>query len=127
MQNGVSSDVYEGKREAKKSKEGRGERRGKKEGGGEKSRKKKMRRDSPNLGGSALSHFEGEFPKVLRKWILGFGGRNKGRQRGSSRESYRYECCVLLFALVFAFDVCSLVFGHYALVGSILTHSELEL
>ena len=32
-------------------------------------------RDSLDLGGSALSHFEGGFPKVLREWILRFGGR----------------------------------------------------
>ena len=72
-------------------------------------------RDSLDLGGSALSHFEGGFPKVLREWIPGFGGRKEGRQRGSSHESYRYDRCVLLpffFALVFAFDVCSLVLGH---------------
>ena len=31
------------------------------------------------------------------------------------------------FALVFAFDVCSLVLGHYALFGPVLTHSESEL
>ena len=55
-----------------------------------------MRRDSPDLGGSALFHFEGGFPKVLREWIPGFGGRKEGRQRGSSPESYRYECCVIL-------------------------------
>ena len=36
MQNGVRSDVYEGKREAKKCEEGRGERRGRKEEVGEK-------------------------------------------------------------------------------------------
>ena len=58
--------------------------------------RKKMRRDSPYLGGIALSHFEGGFPKVLREWIPGFEGRKEGRQRGSSRESYRYERCVLL-------------------------------
>ena len=61
------------------------ERKGK--GGGE----KKRRRDSPDLGGSALSHFEGGFPKVLREWMPGFGGRKERRQRGS-----RYERCVLL-------------------------------
>ena len=32
-----------------------------------KKKKKKMRRFSPDLGGSALSHFEGGFPKVLRE------------------------------------------------------------
>ena len=57
-------------------------------------------RDSPDPGRSALSHFEGAFPKVLREWILGFGGRKEGRQRGSSRESYRYERCVLLSFLL---------------------------
>ena len=31
-----------------------------------------MRRDSPDPGGSGLSHFEGRFPKVLREWIPGF-------------------------------------------------------
>ena len=62
----------------------------------EKKRKKKRMRDSPDPGGSALSHFKGGFPKVLREWIPGFGGRKEGRQRGSSRESYRYERCVFL-------------------------------
>ena len=65
-------------------------------GGGEKKRKKKMIRDSPYPGGTAVSHFEGGFPKVLREWIPGLGGRKEGRQRGSSHESYRYEHCVLL-------------------------------
>ena len=31
------------------------------------------------------------------------------------------------FSLVFAFDVCILVLGHYALFGSFLSHSESEL
>ena len=53
-------------------------------------------RDSPDPGGSPLSHFERGFHKVLRKWIPGFGGRKEGRQKGSNRESYRYERCVLL-------------------------------
>ena len=54
-------------------------------------------RDSLDLGGSALTHFKGGFPKVLRDWIPGFGGRKEGRQKGGcSRESYRYERCVLL-------------------------------
>ena len=97
MKNGVSLHVYEGKREAKKSEEERGERRGRKEMEEEKkNRKKKMRRDFSDSGGSALSHFKGGFPKVLREWISGFGGRKEGRQKGSSRESYRYERCVLL-------------------------------
>ena len=56
-----------------------------------KEEKKKKRKDSPDPGGSLLFHFEGGFPKVLREWIPGFGGRKEGRQRGSSRESYRYE------------------------------------
>ena len=59
-----------------------------------------MRRDSPDSGGSALSHFEGGFPKVLREWIPGFRNRKKGRQRRSSSESYRYEHCVLLLFLL---------------------------
>ena len=65
MQNGVSSDVYERKREAKKrKKEGeRGEEK-KGKGRGEKKRKKKRRRDSPYLGGSALSHFEEDFLQI---------------------------------------------------------------
>ena len=97
VQNGVNSDVYEGKRQAKnvKKEEERGEKR-KKKGGGEKRRKKKRMKDSLDPGGSGLSHFEGGFPKVLREWIPGFGGRKEGRQWGSSRESYRYERCVLL-------------------------------
>ena len=96
VKNGVSSYVYEGKMEAKnRGKEGeKGEER-KGNGEGEKKRKK-MRRDSPDPGESALSHFERGFPKVLREWIPGFGGRKERRQRGSSRESYRYERCVLL-------------------------------
>ena len=69
----------------KKCEKGRGERRG-----------KKRWRDSPDPGGSGLSHFKGGFPIVLREWIPGLGGKNEGRQRGSSRESYRYERCVLL-------------------------------
>ena len=77
MQNGVSSDVYEGKTQVKKCEQGRGERRGKKEGGGEKMRKKKRTRDSPNPGRSGLSHFKEGFPKVLREWIPGFGGRKE--------------------------------------------------
>ena len=39
----------------------------------------------------------------------------KERGGGDSRESYRYESCMLLpfyFVLVFAFDVCSLVLEH---------------
>ena len=98
MQKGVSSDVYEGKREAKKcEKEGeKGEEKKKEREKEKKRRKKKRMRDSLDPGGSALSHFEGGFPKVLREWIPGFGGRKEGRQRGSSRESYRYERCVLL-------------------------------
>ena len=47
-----------------------------------------------------------------------------------SRESYRYESCMLLpfsFALVFAFDVCNLVVEHSASFVSVLNHSELEL
>ena len=59
-------------------------------------RKKKRMRGSPDLGGSGLSHFEGGFPKVLREWIPSFGGKKEGRQRGNSRESYRYERCMLL-------------------------------
>ena len=43
VQNGVSSNVYEGKREEKKLEKGRGEKKGKKEGGGEKLRKRKGR------------------------------------------------------------------------------------
>ena len=79
----------------KKIKKKKGEMRKKKRnGGGEKKRKKKRMRDSPDPDRSALSHFEGGFPKFLREWILGFGGRKEGRQRGSSRESYRYERCV---------------------------------
>ena len=61
-----------------------------------KNRKKKRMRDFPDPGGSAFSHFEGGFPKVLREWIPGFGGRKEGRQKEGSRESYRYERCVLL-------------------------------
>ena len=61
-----------------------------------KKRKKKRMRDSLDPSGSAFSHFEGGFPKVLREWIPGFGGIKEGRQRGSIRESYRYERYVLL-------------------------------
>ena len=66
--------------------------------GEEKKREEEKKRGKRKIGGilpirvgSSLSHFEGGFPKVLREWILGFGGRKEGRQRGSSRESYRYE------------------------------------
>ena len=44
-------------------------------GRGEKKKEKKKMSDSPDPSGSALSHFEGGFPKVLREWIPGFGGR----------------------------------------------------
>ena len=75
----------------------RGERSGKKRTGRRrKNEEKKKRRDSLDPSGSALSHFEGGFPKVLREWIPGFGGKKEGRQRGSSCESYMYERCVLL-------------------------------
>ena len=69
---------------------------GRNERGKKKEEEKKMRRDSPDSGGSALSHFEGGFPKVLREWIPGFGGRKEGRQRGSICESYWYGRYVLL-------------------------------
>ena len=72
-------------------------------------------RDSLDLGGSALSHFEGGFLKVLREYIPGFGGRKEGRQRGSSRESYKYERCVfLLFLLCLSLPLMlfSLVLWH---------------
>ena len=45
-------------------------------------RKKKMRRDSPDPGGSGLSHFEGGFPKVLKEWIPGFGGKKRRNTKG---------------------------------------------
>ena len=78
-------------------KKGRKERKEKeKEEEEEKKRGKKKMRDSPDLGGSAPSHSEGGFPKVLREWIQGFGGKKEEWQRGSNRESYRYERCVLL-------------------------------
>ena len=67
VKNGVSLNVYEGKRQEKKLVKGREEKRGKKEGGGEKIKEKKRKRDSPNSSGSGLSHFEGGFPKVLRE------------------------------------------------------------
>ena len=57
---------------------GRKEREKKEKEEEKKKRKKKRMRDSPNSGGSALSHFEGEFPKVLREWIPGFGGKKEG-------------------------------------------------
>ena len=60
MQNGVSSDVYEGIIQEKKVKEKmREERKRKEREGGERKRKKKRMRDSIDSGGSALSHFEG--------------------------------------------------------------------
>ena len=74
MKNGASSDVYEGKRQTKKCEKIRGERRGKKIKR-KKMRRNKRMRDSPDPGKSGLSHFEEGFPKVLRKWIPGFGGR----------------------------------------------------
>ena len=39
-------------------------------------------RDSPDQGGSALSHFKGGFPKVLREWIPGFGAKKKEDKGG---------------------------------------------
>ena len=83
------------KKQKNMEKKGRKERK-EKEREKEKKKRKKMRRDSPNLSGSAFSHFEGGFPKVLREWIPGFGGRKEGRQRENICESYRYERCVLL-------------------------------
>ena len=65
-------------------KKGRKERKEKEREEEKKKRKKKRRRDSPNPGGSALSHFEGGFPKVLREWILGFGGIKKEFKGGAS-------------------------------------------
>ena len=75
-----------GKQKNVKKEGEKGEERKKKE-----EEKKKKRKDSPDPGGSLLFHFEGGFPKVSREWIPGFGGRKEGRQRGSSRESYKYE------------------------------------
>ena len=46
-----------------------------------KKRKKKRTRDSPDPGGSALSHFEGRFPKVLRECIPGFGGKKRRKTK----------------------------------------------
>ena len=64
MQNGVSSDVYEGKIQGKKCKKERGRKEGKGRGKkGEKGRKEKNMRDSLDPGGSGLSHFEGDFLK----------------------------------------------------------------
>ena len=63
-------------------KKGRKERKEKGKGGGEKKKRKKKMRDSSDPGGSALSHFEGRFPKFLREWIPGFGDIKEGRQRG---------------------------------------------
>ena len=45
-------------------------------------RKKKRTMDSPDSGGSALSHFEGGFPKVLREWIPGFRGIKEEEKGG---------------------------------------------
>ena len=61
VQNGVSSDIYEGEIQAKRL----WVRRGKKgrEGKKGKMRKKKRMRDSLDPGGSGLSHFEGDFLK----------------------------------------------------------------
>ena len=45
----------------------------------------------------------------------GGGGGGVGGGEEDSRESYRYEICMLSpfsFVLVFAFDVCSLVLGY---------------
>ena len=100
-----------GKEEGDKQKEAK-RKKGREEKKGQR-RKKKRIRDSLDLGRSGLSHFQG-FPKVLREWIPGFGGRKDGRQRGSSHESYRYERCMLLQFLLrlTAFEVCSLVLGN---------------
>ena len=57
--------------------------RGKKgKGGGEKKRKNKRMMDSPDPGGSSLSHFEGGFPKFLRQWIPGFKRRKEEDKGG---------------------------------------------
>ena len=91
--------MKEKEKEKKVKNKGRKERK-KMRGRRRKKKKKKKRKDSPDPGGSALSHFEGGFPKVLREWIPGFAGRKEGRQRGSIPESYRYERCVLLLFLL---------------------------
>ena len=68
VQNGVNSNVYEGKIKAKKGeeegkiKEGKGRKEEKKKRRKEKGEKKRMR-DSLDLGRSDLSHFEGDFLK----------------------------------------------------------------
>ena len=69
------------------------------------------------------------FWKQKRKKEKG-GGGGGGGGGGDSHESYRYESCMLLpfsFALVFAFDVCSLILEHLALFVSVFNHSESEL
>ena len=63
MQNGVSSDVYEGERQEKNGEiDGR-----KKEEKGRKEKKREMKgkkkKESLDPGGSGLSHFEGDFQK----------------------------------------------------------------
>ena len=53
------------------------------------------------------------FWKLKRKKEKGGGGGGGGA--GDRHESYKYESCMLLpfsSALVFAFEVCSLVLGY---------------
>ena len=59
--------------------------------------------------------FEGVDTYFWKQKIKKEKGGGGGGGGGISRESYRYESCMLLpfsFVLVFAFDVCSLVLGY---------------
>ena len=68
VQNGLSSDVYEGEiKKKRQKKDGDKQKEAKRKKWREekkvKMRKKKSRRDSLDPGGSGLSHFEGDFLK----------------------------------------------------------------
>ena len=65
--------------------------------------KKEKKRENDGFSTSRFEwslSFEGEFPKVLKEVILGFGGIKEIRQRGSSRVSYKYERCMFLLFLL---------------------------
>ena len=100
MQNGVRSDVYEGEIQEKNVKM-KGARRKKPRGREEKRIKRKGRKERKER--RKEKEKEERFSRSGKEWIHGFGCIKEGRQRGSIRESYRYESCMLLpFLLCFS-------------------------
>ena len=100
MQNGVSSDVYEGEIQATNVKM-KGARRKKPRGREEKRRKRKGIKEKKER--RKEKEKEERFSRSGKEWIPSFGCIKEGRQRGSILESYRYESCMLLpFLLCFS-------------------------